>query len=108
MTVDVNSNGFLLSALKQLSPATQDTPFNSYLNTVAGLDVYTQVYRLPSLRLALAERYMKFSSIIPGENADPAGFGMFTVNAIAPIGEAARLIFGRNAALVTDMFNGNN
>ena len=105
MTVDVNSNGFLLSALKQLSPATQDTPFNSYLNTVAGLDVYTQVYRLPSLRLALAERYMKFSSIMPGENADPAGFGMFTVNAVPLVGEFAKFVLGRNAALVTDMFN---
>jgi len=58
--------------------------------------VYTQVYSVPKLRLTLAERYMKFRSAFI--DPDPAGYAMFSVNAIPLVGDVARTVFGNNAA----------
>lgn len=103
ISVDIASSGFVLNALKALDPGTMNSPFSSYMNTLAGVDVYTQVYRVPKLRLALAERYMKFRSTFI--DPDPAGLAMFSVNAIPLVGDAAKAIFGNNASLVQDIFN---
>jgi hypothetical protein len=99
VAVDVSSNGVLTNAMKNLSPDFSDSPFITYLNTVAAVDVYTQVYRIPMLRLKLAERMMNLKSIV---NPDPAAFAAMTVNSI-PFGGLMRNILGDNAAVLSSL-----
>ena len=103
VSVDIASNGLLMNGLKQFDPNVHNTPFTDYLSTVAGVDVYTQVYKVPKARLSLAERYMKLNAIIT--NPDPAAWGMFTVDKIPLAGDAAKLLFGSNSITVNDLFN---
>lgn len=103
ISVDINPGNILTNAISQLSTGSVSNPFSSYMNTITGVDVYTQVYSVPKLRLVLAERYMKFRSAFI--DPDPAGYAMFSVNAIPLVGDAAKAIFGNNAALVQDIFN---
>ncbi len=99
VSVDVSSNGVISKALSALSPNFSDSPFTSYMNTVAGVDVYTQVYRLPMLRLKLAERTMAIKSVI---NPDPAAMAAFTVNKM-PLEGLSKLVLGNNAATLQDL-----
>jgi len=99
VAVDVSSNGVLTNAMKNLSPDFSDSPFITYLNSVAAVDVYTQVYRIPMLRLKLAERMMNLKSIV---NPDPAAFAAMTVNSI-PFGGLMRNILGDNAAVLSSL-----
>lgn len=92
VSVDVVSSGVLTSALQALDPDLSDTPFVSYMNTVAAVDVYTQAFRVPMLRLKLAERWMKIKSVI---SPDPAAFAAMTVENIPfGAGRLARDILG--------------
>lgn len=94
VAMDVTSNGVLTQAMQALSPDFSDTPFVSYLNTVAAVDVYTQAFRVPMIRLKLAERYMKIKSVI---NPDPAAFAAMTVESV-PFAGLIRDVIGDPAA----------
>lgn len=50
-----------------VSPLPKDTGFSEYMATVAGLDVFNQIYYLPKVRLRIAETLMK-----AGKLSDPA------------------------------------
>lgn len=92
VSVDVVSSGILTQGLQALDPDVSDTPFITYLNTVAAVDVYTQAFRVPMLRLKLAERMMKIKSIT---SPDPAAFAAMTVENIPfGAGRLARDILG--------------
>lgn len=99
ISVDVNSNGIITRAIKQFSPDFSDTPFTTYLNTITGVDVYTQIYRIPMLRLKLAERMMVLKTIT---NPDPAAFAAFTVDKM-PFGGIAKDIFSNSQAALQDI-----
>lgn len=99
ISVDVNSNGVISKAISALSPDFSDNPFTSYINTITGVDVYTQVYRVPMLRLKLAERMMVLKSVV---NPDPAAFAAATVDAIPGLG-LARELLGNNQATLQDL-----
>jgi hypothetical protein len=57
---------------KVLNPIEKDNAFTDYMATIAGLDVYNQIYYIPKLRLKLAETLNSISSI-----TDPAEYGSF-------------------------------
>jgi hypothetical protein len=101
ISVDVNDSGVISKALDALSPDFSDTPFVSYLNTITAVDVYTQIYRVPMLRLKLAERYMTLKSVT---NPDPAAFAAWTVNTIPGFG-VAKTILGDNASALHTLTN---
>ena len=82
ISVDVTSNGILTGAIDALSTDFSDSPFVSYLNTIAAVDVNTQVYRLPMLRLKLAERYMALKAAY---NPDPAAMGAYVGSTIGDL-----------------------
>lgn len=90
VALDITSNGVMTQAIQALDPDFSDTPFISYMNTIAAVDVYTQAFRIPMLRLKLAERYMKIKSII---NPDPAAFAAMTVETV-PFGGLVRYVLG--------------
>ena len=99
VAVDVASNGVLTKALKNLSPDFSDSPFTTYLNSVTAVDVYTQVYRIPMLRLKLAERMMNLKAIV---NPDPAAFAAMTVNTV-PFGGVLKNFLGDSAAVLSSL-----
>lgn len=99
VSMDVSSNGVLTKAMANLSPNFSDSPLTAYLNSVAAVDVYTQVYRIPMLRLKLAERMMNLKSIV---NPDPAAFAAMTVNTV-PFGGAVRNVLGDTASVLSSL-----
>lgn len=99
IAVDVSQSGVLGKALDALSPDFSDSPFVSYLNTITAVDVYTQVYRIPMLRLKLAERIATLKSVV---NPDPAAFAAMTVQNFPGFG-FARNILGENARALQDL-----
>lgn len=99
VAVDVTSNGVLTKALSVVSPDFADTPFVTYLNSVTAVDVYTQIYRIPMMRLKLAERVMNLKSIV---NPDPAAFAAMTVNTI-PFANMLKLPLGDSAQLLSSI-----
>lgn len=93
VAVDVNSGGVLSNVMAQFDTNIMyDTPFMAYMNTLAAVDVYTQVYRTPMIRLKLAERAMNLKDAI---NFEPAAFASGTVNSI-PFGPLLRDILANN------------
>lgn len=100
ISVDVNSNGVISKAMDALNPDFSDNPFTSYMNTIAAVDVYTQVYRVPMIRLKLAERMMTIKSIL---NPDPAAMAAFTVNKL-PFEGALKGVLGNNEKTLQDLF----
>ena len=96
IAVDVSNAGVLGKAFEALSPDFSDTPFVSYLNTLTAVDVYTQIYRLPMLRLKLAERMANLKSIV---NPDPAAFAAMTVENFPGLGFARNILGDNNQAL---------
>lgn len=101
ISVDVSSNGVVSKLMDALSPDFSDSPFTTYLNTLTGVDVYTQIYRVPMIRLKLAERYMNIKAVM---NPDPAAFAAFTVNTV-PGFKFAQGIIGDNQAALQDLIN---
>ena len=99
ISVDVNSSGVITRALNALSPDFSDNPFTTYLNTITAVDVYTQVYRVPMMRLKLAERAMVLKTIT---NPDPAAMAAFTVDKI-PFTGLYKNLFGNNQAALQDL-----
>lgn len=99
ISVDVSQAGVLGKALEALSPDFSDSPFVSYLNTITAVDVYTQIYRIPMLRLKLAERIATLKAVV---NPDPAAFAAMTVQNF-PGGGLARDLLGDNVRAVDNI-----
>ena len=99
ISVDVQSSGVITRLADALSPDFSDNPFTSYLNTITAVDVYTQVYRVPMMRLKLAERMMVLKTVT---NPDPAAMAAFTVDKI-PFSGAFKGLFGNNQAALQDL-----
>lgn len=96
IAVDVSQAGFISKAFDALSPDFSDSPFVSYLNSITAVDVYTQIYRIPMLRLKLAERIATLKSVI---NPDPAAFAAFTVQNFPGAGFARKFLRDNARAL---------
>lgn len=99
VSVDVSSSG-VISKLANL-PDFGETPFTGYMNTIAAVDVHTLAFRVPMIRLKLAEKYMIAKSVI---NPDPAAFAAFTVQNIPGLGFAQNFL-GNPAATLQDLGN---
>lgn len=99
VSVDVSSAG-VISKLADL-PDFGDTPFTGYMNTVAAVDVHTMAFRIPMLRLKLAQKYMDIKSVI---NPDPAAFAAFTVEKVPGLG-FVRNIMGNPQETLRDLGN---
>lgn len=102
VAVDVTSNGALTAGIKNLSLDFSDTPFMSYMNTIAAVDVYTLSNRVPMLRLKLAERYMNLKAYV---DPDPAMYAAATVNTIPGLGLIRDAVLGDNAAALAQLNN---
>lgn len=96
ISVDVSQSGVLGKAMAALSPDFSDSPFVSYLNTITAVDVYTQIYRVPMLRLKLAERIATLKSVV---NPDPAAFAAMTVQNFPGLGFAKNILGDSHQAL---------
>lgn len=83
VAMDVSSSGVLAKFMDALDPDLSDSPFTSYMNTIAAVDVYTLAFRIPRLRLKAAERFMTIKSVI---DPDPAAFAAMTVESIPGLG----------------------
>lgn len=100
LALDITSNGIITRALDQLDPKFDDTPFVSYINTITGVDVYHQIYKIPMLRLKLAERYMTLKAL----PSDSAALAAFTVNTVPGLGFIRDIVLGNNQAALQDLF----
>lgn len=98
ISADISSSGVLANAVRQLSSDFSDSPFTAYINSITAVDVYTQIYRIPMMRLKLAERAMILNSVV---NPDPAAFAAFATNKV-PFAPLIRDLFGNNQAAVQD------
>lgn len=101
IAVDITQNGVISKAIKAVSPNFADTPMTAYLNTITGVDVFTQIYRIPMMRLKLAERAMAISVVT---NPDPAAMAAFTVENI-PLASLFRNLAGGNAQASDQIIN---
>lgn len=101
ISVDVSSNGIITKFMKTIDPDFSDTPLESYLNILTGVDVYSQIYRLPMIRLKLAERMMIVKSIT---NPDPAAFAAFSAENI-PFTNLIREAFSNNHAALQNLMH---
>jgi len=99
IAVDVSQAGVLGKAADALSLDFSDSPFVTYLNSITAVDVYTQIYRLPMLRLKFAERMAAVRAIV---NPDPAAFAAMTVEHFPGAG-LARELLGNNARAIDDI-----
>lgn len=101
ISVDVSDAGVIGKISEALDPDFSDKPFTTYLNTIMGVDAYTQIYGIPMLRLKLAERIANIKAVT---NPDPSAFAAFTVNTV-PFGNITRTILGDNQAALQDLIN---
>lgn len=79
MFAPIGTGGLIANAKELLSPLKEDNTFADYISAVAGLDVMTQIYGVPKLRLKIATTYMKLGRYI---NPDPAYFSSLAAGAI--------------------------
>jgi len=77
---------------KVLNPIEKDNAFTDYMATIAGLDVYNQIYYVPKLRLKLAETLNSIASI-----SDPAAYGSFLGSKVGFI----HYLFGNSGKLTS-------
>jgi hypothetical protein len=101
ISVDVSSSGVIGKVLNALNePLVSDNPFTTYINTITGLDMYHQVYRIPMIRLKLAERMANIKAVI---DPDPAAYAAMTVNKF-PLSGLGKFMIGENQAALQDLF----
>ena len=100
VSVDVSDSGVLSKVFDALNPDFSDTPFVTYLNAITAVDVYTQIYRIPMIRLKLAERIANIKAVV---NPDPAAFAAMTVENFPVFGRAARELLGDNYQALLDI-----
>lgn len=96
LSVDVESSGVISKVLNVFSDSA-DTPLKDYLNTITGVDVYTQIYRIPMLRLKIADAQMRMGML-----TDSAALAAFTVDKI-PLSSLGTALFGNNQAALQDL-----
>lgn len=99
VALDINESGVLSKVLDNLSLDFSETPLTDYLNTITGVDVYSQIYRLPMIRLKIAERYMNLKAVV---NPDPAAFASLTAE-VMPFSGALKVLLGDNQAAMQDL-----
>lgn len=95
VSMDMSSMGIISKAIQTLSDFSE-TPFTAYMNTIAAVDVYTVAFRVPKLRLKLAEKYMTIKSVI---NPDPAAYAAMTVDTIPGLAFARTVLGDPSTAL---------
>lgn len=100
LSIDTPSGGLLDNVANLLNPDFSETPFTDYLNTITGLDIYHQVYKIPMMRLKIAERIMK-----AGVVTDPAALAAFTVDKLL-FADTAKQILGNSWSTVVDATKG--
>ena len=101
ISVDVNGSGILSRAAELFEPNLADTAFTNYVNTLTGVDVFTQFYKAPGLRLKLAERVMMYGSM-----KDTAGQSALTASLVGSLTLGLpSLINGNNAKALSELVN---
>lgn len=75
----IGTGGLVATAKQLLSPLKEDNTFADYISAVAGLDVMTQIYGVPKLRLKIATTYMKLGRYL---DPDPAYFSSLAAGAV--------------------------
>lgn len=98
ISVDVNSSGYLSRMINLFDVNIADNSFTNYINTVTGVDVYSQFYRIPAARLKMAERVMTAKAI-----SDPAALAGFTVNSVPLANGVGKLFLGNNQKALQDL-----
>ncbi len=96
ISVDVESSGVITKALKVFDDAA-DSPLKDYITTITGGDVYTQVFRIPMLRLKLADAQMRLGAL-----TDSSAWAAFTVDKIN-LGGLGTALLGNNQATLQDL-----
>lgn len=101
IAVDITSSSHLARVVDLFDSSTADTPFTNYINTLVGVDAYSQFYAVPSLRLKMAERVMSAKAIF---NPDPASVAAFTTEAMSYVGvsQLGKLFLGNNSSLLSE------
>lgn len=97
VAVDVMSSGVISKVTDNFNLDFSDKPVDTYLNAVMGVDVYTQIYRIPNIRLKLAEKYMNIKAIF-SDTAAQAAFAGNTIDTIS-FGLAKNVLGDSNKAL---------
>lgn len=101
ISVDVNGSGILSRAAELFEPNLADTAFTNYVNTLTGVDVFTQFYKAPGLRLKLAERVMMYGSM-----KDTAGQSALTASLVGSLTLGLpSLINGNSAKALSELVN---
>lgn len=104
MFAPIAEGGFVDTVKKLLKPLKEDNTFNDYITSIAGLDVMTQVYGVPKLRLQLATTWLKLGRYT---DPDPAYFGSLAAGVVNSIFLGApAAILGNNSNLVSNATNG--
>lgn len=97
VSLELGNNGVLMNAAKALIPDTSESSMDTYINTITGMDVYTQFYKVPKLRLKLIDKHMALQTLF-----DPAAMGAAMGNIISSItpnfiNNGARELWGESA-----------
>lgn len=100
LSVDVTSSGYLTRTIGSFFPKSSNGNFEKYINTLTGVDVYDQFYRIPAMRLKLAERYMTVKSA-----ADPAALASFTVSKLGWTVGFTKPFLQNNARALNELVN---
>lgn len=79
MFAPISTGGLVGDLQAALSPLKEDNTFTDYLSAVAGLDVMTQIYGIPKLRLHMATALMKLGRYT---DPDPAYFASLTAGVV--------------------------
>lgn len=90
ITLDVDASGLATRAMNQFSPNFGDSAIDVYVDTLVGQDVYHMFYKMPKLRLKLAERAM----ILKSTFTDPAAHAAFTVRHVPLLSTFSELMGG--------------
>ena len=100
LAVDTEKGGFIGAAENIANVNYQVTPFDDYINTVTGVDVYSQFYKLPNIRFRLAEKAMAFDKLT---SLDPSAFGSMVVSKVPILPTVGRWLSHESAALLQDL-----
>lgn len=97
VSLELGNNAVISSAAKAILPDASESTMDTYINTITGLDVYTQFYKVPKMRLKLIDKHMELQTLF-----DPAAMAAASGNIITSItpnfiNNAARELMGDSA-----------
>ena len=98
ISVDISSSGYLTRMIETLDVDLSDNSFTNYINTITGVDVYSQYYKIPSARLKAAERLMTLKAA-----GDPAALSAFTVNILPFSNVIGKTLLGNNSKALSEL-----